>query len=380
MNFEMTEEQRALQDEARKVARNELAPKAAHWDATGEVPWENIRLLAANGYMGLVLPEEHGGSGASLLDLVIVLEELAWACVSTSLYVFSANAQGNRIVQLGTDDHRNRYVPRIAAGEFLASHAMSEPGAGSDARQLRTRAERVGDEYVINGDKCWISRGAVADLFLVNVSFKEEGRKGLLLVERGADGLEIGKVEPLMGHRGSPSTELHFRDCRVPVHQRMSEGDLSSSLISMSFSRCCNAAMALGAAQRAFEDSVEYIQTREAYSRPLSDLQGLRWMVADMKVRLDAARLLIHRAAASAASGFPSESQAAVAKTFANEAALQVISDAMQLMGANGYSREYPVERLYRDARGFSIAGGTTQIQRNLIARSVLGRRNHPKG
>ncbi|WP_210495636.1 acyl-CoA dehydrogenase family protein [Microvirga antarctica] len=376
----MTPEQRALQDEARKIARSELAGKAAHWDATGEVPWENIRVLAANGYMGLVLPEEHGGSGANLLDLVIVLEELAWACVSTSLYVFSANAQGNRIVQLGTDDQRKRYVPRIAAGDFLASHAMSEPGAGSDARQLRTRAERRGDEYVVNGDKCWISRGAVADLFLVNVSFREEGKKGLLLVERGTDGLEIGKVEPLMGHRGSPSTELHFKDCRVPLNQRMSDGDLGSSLMSMSFSRCCNAAMALGAAQRAFEDAVDYIQTREAYSKPLADLQGLRWMVADMKVKLEAARLLIHRAAASAASGFPSESQAAVAKTFANEAALQVISDAMQLMGANGYSREYPIERLYRDARGFAIAGGTTQIQRNLIARSVLGRRVHAQG
>jgi alkylation response protein AidB-like acyl-CoA dehydrogenase len=159
----------------------------------------------------------------------------------------------------------------------------------------------------------------------------------------------------------------------------MADGDLSASLISMSFSRCCNAVMAIGAAQAAFDIAVTYISEREAYSRRLADLQGLRWMVADMKVRLDAARLLIYRAAASAASGFPSESQAAIAKTFANEAALQVISDAMQLMGANGYSRDYPIERMYRDARAFSIAGGTTQIQRNLIARSVLGSRQHTR-
>lgn len=379
MNFELTDDQRALKDEARRIARAELAPKAARWDAEAEVPWETIGLLADNGYMGLVLPETYGGAGASLLDLVIVLEELAWACVSTSLYVFSANAQGNRIVQLGTEDQRARYVPGIAAGKLLASHAMSEPGAGSDARRLRTRADRDGDHYVVNGDKCWISRGSVANLYLVNVTFTDEGKKGLLVIDRDTPGLEIGKVEPLMGHRGSPSTELHFRDCRVPATQRMEEGDLGASLISMSFSRCCNAAMALGAAQRAMDVAVEYIQTREAYSRKLADLQGLRWMVADMQVQLEAARLLIHRAAASASSGFPSESQAAIAKTFGNEAALKVISDAMQLMGANGYSRDYPLERLYRDARGFAIAGGTTQIQRNLIARTVLGARNHGK-
>lgn len=379
MNFDLTEEQQALKDEARRIARAELAPRAAKVDAEASVPWESINVLAQNGFMGLVLPEQYGGAGASLLDLILVLEELSWACVSSSLYVFSANAQGNRIVQLGTEEQKRKYVPGLALGELRASHAMSEPGAGSDARRLRTKATLDGNEYVINGDKCWISRGSVASLFLVNVTFTDENKKGLLIVERDAPGLEIGKIEPLMGHRGSPSTELHFRDCRVPVTNRMEEGDLSSSLISMSFSRCCNAAMGLGAAQRAMDTAIEYIQTREAYSRKLSDLQGLRWMVADMQVQMDAARMLLYRAAASAASGFPSESQAAIAKTFANEAALKVISDAMQLMGANGYSRDYPLERLYRDARGFAIAGGTTQIQRNLIARSVLGARNHGK-
>jgi alkylation response protein AidB-like acyl-CoA dehydrogenase len=379
MNFDLTDEQRSLQDEARRIARAELAPRAAHWDTNAEVPWEPIRLLAEQGYMGLVLPEEYGGAGASLLDLVIVLEELAWACVNTSLFVFSANAQGNRVHQLGTPEQRQRYVPGIARGEILASHAMSEPGAGSDARRLRTRADLDGDHYVVNGTKCWISRGSVAHLFLTNVIFGEDGRKGLLLIDSDTPGVTVGKLEPLMGHRGSPSTELLFQDVRVPVDQRMAEGNLSASLLSMSFSRCCNAAMAIGAAQRAFDVAVDYIQQREAYSRKLSDLQGLRWMVADMQVQLDAARLLIYRAAASAASGFPSEAQAAIAKTFANEAALKVISDAMQLMGANGYSREYPIERLYRDARAFAIAGGTTQIQRNLIARSVLGTRVHAR-
>lgn len=375
MDFQLTSEQVALQDEARRVAREVLRDKAARWDTNAEVPWENIRLLAENGYMGIVVPEELGGAGGTLMDLVVVLEELAWACVSSALFVFSANAHANRIVHLGTEEQKGRYVPAIARGEMNPSHAMSEPQAGSDASRLKTAAVRDGDTYVVNGNKCWISRAAVADVILVNVIFTEDDTKGLLLIEKDTPGLEIGKIEKLMGHRGSPSTELLFKDCRVPVSNRMGRSDLKSSLISMSFSRCCNAAMGLAAAQRAFDEAVEYLKVREAYGRHLADLQGLRWMVADMKVRLDAARLLIYRSATSAASGFPSEAEAAVAKTFANEAALAVISDAMQLMGANGYSCDYPIERLYRDARGFAIAGGTTQIQRNLIARSVLGAR-----
>lgn len=379
MDFKLSPEQEMIQAEARRISRDVLRDKAARWDQNAEVPWENIHLLAENGYMGTVIPEEYGGAGGNLMDLVLILEELAWGCVSSALYVFGSNAHGNRIVQLGNDEQKRKYVPAIARGQIIPSHAMSEPQAGSDASRLRTTAIQDGDDYVINGTKCWISRGQVAKLFLVNVRFgaDKSAEKGLLLVERDTPGFEIGKVEPLMGHRGSPSTELLFRDCRVPAANRMSEGNFSSSILSMSFSRCCNAAMGIGAAQRAFDEAVEYVQTREAFTKRLADFQGLRWMIADMKVKLDAARLLIYRAAANAAQGIPSDNEAAIAKTFANEASLQVISDAMQLFGANGYSCEYPLERLYRDARAFAIAGGTTQIQRNLIARKVLGKREY---
>jgi alkylation response protein AidB-like acyl-CoA dehydrogenase len=294
------------------------------------------------------------------------------------MYVFSSNVHANRIARLASDAHKAKYLPAIAAGDILPCHAMSEPQAGSDTNRMRTRAVRDGDAYVVNGTKCWISRGAVAHLYLVDVVFKEGGKteQGLLLIERGAAGLEIGKVEPLMGHRGSPSTELVFRDCRVPAGNRVAHGDSRASLMAMSLSRSCNAAIALGVAQRAYDEAVQYVQQREAFGKHLADFQGLRWMIADMAVKLDAARLLIHRAAVNAAQGFPSETEAAIAKTFANETALAVVSDAMQLFGANGYSCAYPLERLYRDVRGFAIAGGTTQIQRNLIARKVLGRVN----
>jgi alkylation response protein AidB-like acyl-CoA dehydrogenase len=313
------------------------------------------------------------------MNLVLILEELAWGCVSSTLYVFANNAHGNRIQQLGTPDQKRKYLPAIANGSIIPCHAMSEPGAGSDATRIRSTAVLDGDHYVVNGTKCWISRGSVSKLFLVNVRFGTDkgADKGLLLIESGTQGFEIGKVERLMGQRGSPSTELIFNDCRVPVENRMLEGDFNSSIMSMSFSRCCNAAMGIGAAQRAFDEATAYMLQREAFGKHLSDFQGLRWMLADMKVKLDAARLLIYRAASNATGGMPSDGDAAIAKTFANEASLQVISDAMQIFGANGYSCEYPLERLYRDARAFAIAGGTTQIQRNLIARKILGRRTY---
>jgi alkylation response protein AidB-like acyl-CoA dehydrogenase len=378
MNFKLDENQLLLQSEAQKLARDVFRDRAARWDQNAEVPWDNIKLLAEQGYLGLLVPEEYGGSGGSIMDLVLVLEQFGWACVSTTMYAFSSNVHANRINQLGAEEHRAKYLPGIAKGDLLPCHAMSEPQAGSDANRMRTSAARDRDHYVINGNKCWISRGAVAHLYLVDVVFRDEkGEKGLLLIERGTPGLAIGKVESMMGHRGSPSTELIFTDCRVPVSNRMAHGDFDASLMSMSLSRCCNAAIALGAAQRAYDECVEYVQQREAFGKRLADFQGLRWTVADMAVKLDAARLLIYRAAVNATEGFPSATEAAIAKTYANEAALEVVSDAMQLFGANGYSTAYPLERIYRDVRGFAIAGGTTHIQRNLIARAALGRRKY---
>jgi acyl-CoA dehydrogenase len=241
-------------------------------------------------------------------------------------------------------------------------------------------AARRGGQYILNGQKCWISRASVSHVFLVEVVFGGAGgrnEKGLLVIERGTPGLEIGPLGPLMGQRGSPSTLLTFRDCAVPLVNRLAPPDVQSSLVASTLSRCCNAAIALGAAQRAYDEAVDYVQEREAFGKRLADFQGLRWTIADMAVKLEAARLLVYRAAVNAAEGHPSDAEAAIAKTFVNEAALSVVSDAMQLLGANGYSPAYPLERLYRDVRGFAITGGTTQIQRNVIARKALGRRRH---
>jgi alkylation response protein AidB-like acyl-CoA dehydrogenase len=379
MDFKLTEQQEMVKSEAQRLAREVFKDRAQRWDENSEVPWDNIKILAEQGYLGLLVPEQYGGAGGSIMDLVLVLEQFGWACVSTTMYVFSSNVHANRINQLGREEHRQQYLPKIATGEILPCHAMSEPQAGSDARRMKTSAVRDGDDYVINGTKCWISRGSVSHLYLVDVIFREDGKdeKGLILIDRGTPGLKIGKVEPLMGHRGSPSTELIFEDCRVPVANRTAHGDFQASLVAMSLSRCCNSAIAIGVAQRAYDEAVDFLQQREAFGKHLADFQGLRWIVADMAVKLDAARLLIYRAAVNATAGFPSELEASIAKTFANEAALSVVSDAMQLFGANGYSQAYPMERLYRDVRGFAIAGGTTQIQRNLIARKVLGRRKY---
>ena len=379
MNFKLDEEQQLLRDETQKLSREVFKDRAARWDQNSEVPWDNINLLAEKGYFGLIVPEEHGGSEGSIFGLILALEQIAWSCVSTALFVFSSNVHANRILQLGTDAQKKRYLPGIATGKLLPSHAMSEPQAGSDANRMRTTAVRTGNEYVINGNKCWISRATVADLVIVDAKIKDGDHQenGMLIVDRGTPGLEIGRVENMLGHRGSPSTELNFKDCKVPLENRMSEGSFAAAMTAMSLSRCGNAAMALGAAQRAYDEAVEYVQQREAFGKHLSDFQGLRWMIADMNVKLEAARLLIYRAAANASDGFPSAMEAAIAKTFANEAALAVASDAMQLFGANGLSTSYPLERIYRDIRGFAIAGGTTQIQRNLIARGILGKRKY---
>jgi acyl-CoA dehydrogenase len=369
-----------LKESVRRFVQERLVPNEDRVEHEDEVPAEIIAEMKQLGLFGISIPEEYGGIGLSMREEAEICFELGQTALAfRSVFGTNVGIGSQGILMDGTEAQRRTYLPKIASGEYIFSFALTEPGAGSDAASLTTSAVLDGDHYVINGTKCWISRGQVAKLFLVNVRFGADkgAEKGLLLVERDTPGFEIGKVEPLMGHRGSPSTELLFHDCRVPVTNRMSEGSFSSSIMSMSFSRCCNAAMGIGAAQRAFDEAVNYIQVREAFGKHLSDFQGLRWMIADMKVKLEAARLLIYRAAANASNGTPSDGEAAMAKTFANEASLQVISDAMQLFGANGYSCEYPLERLYRDARAFSIAGGTTQIQRNLIARKVLGKRSY---
>lgn len=375
MNFKTEPEHELLRKTVREMAKKHFLPKASYWDEHEEPPLENIPIAAQNQLLGAAIPEEYGGAGLGIVELIIIIEEVARVCANTAAYIFSANAVAQRILMFGSEEQKKKYLPDIASGNRLACHAMTEAEAGSDAANIKTTA--VLDEeqgvYVMNGTKCFISRGAVSDIFLINARFSDHGNKrGMIIVERGTPGFIIGRVEPTMGFRGNPSTELILDNCRVPKENFMEKGDSKASLLSLNLSRCCNAAICLGIAEGAFEEAISYMGQREVFGRLLKEYQGLQWMVADMHIKIEAARLLIYKATFNAADGYPSALEASVAKTFSNEMAQEVTNLALQIHGSYGYSREFPLERRVRDCRGFPVAGGTTQIQRSIIASKLL--------
>ena len=368
MDFQFTEEQKMLKKTMRAFAEGQLKPKAAEWDEKEEVPWESIKKAAAQQLFGIIIPTEYGGAGGGIIEIIISLEEIARVCVNTAAYIFSAAGVSQRINYFGSEAQKKKYLPLIASGQKLACHAMTEPEAGSDEGNISTTAKLVNDHYVVNGTKCFISRGSVSDIFLLYLKFLETGKHGYLIVERGMPGLFIGKVEKTIGFRGNPSTELIFNDCKVPKENILEKSDAKGALMALNLSRCCNPAMCLGIAQGAFEAALNYSKVRQQFGREICEFQGIQWMLADMYIKLEAARLLIYRAAVNAAKGYPSALEASIAKTYANEAAFEVVNIALQIHGGYGLSRDFPLERMLRDVRGFSIAGGTTQIQRIIIA------------
>jgi len=375
MDFQFTEEQKMLKKTMRAFAEGQLKPKAAEWDEKEEVPWESIKKAAAQQLFGIIIPTEYGGAGGGIIEIIISLEEIARVCVNTAAYIFSAAGVSQRINYFGSEAQKKKYLPLIASGQKLACHAMTEPEAGSDEGNISTTAKLVNDHYVVNGTKCFISRGSVSDIFLLYLKFLETGKHGYLIVERGMPGLFIGKVEKTIGFRGNPSTELIFNDCKVPKENILEKSDAKGALMALNLSRCCNPAMCLGIAQGAFEAALNYSKVRQQFGREICEFQGIQWMLADMYIKLEAARLLIYRAAVNAAKGYPSALEASIAKTYANEAAFEVVNIALQIHGGYGLSRDFPLERMLRDVRGFSIAGGTTQIQRIIIASQLLERK-----
>jgi butyryl-CoA dehydrogenase len=375
MDFQFTEEQKMLRKTIRAFAEGQLKPRAAQWDEKEEVPWESIKRAAAQQLFGIIIPTEYGGSGGGIIELIISLEEIARVCVNTAAYIFSAAGCSQRINYFGSETQKNKYLPLIASGKKLACHAMTEPEAGSDERNIATTAKLVNGYYVVNGTKCFISRGQVSDIFLLYVRFVETGKNGYLIVEKGMPGFFIGKVEKTIGFRGNPSTELIFNDCKVPKENLLEKSDAKAALKALNLSRCCNPAMCLGIAQGAFEAALNYSKVRQQFGREICEFQGIQWMLADMYIKLEAARLLIYRAAVNAAKGYPSALEASIAKTYANEAAFDVVNIALQIHGGYGLSRDFPIERMLRDVRGFAIAGGTTQIQRIIIASQLLERK-----
>lgn len=377
MDFELTPEQEALRARARALADSVFAGRAARWDENEEYPWDNVKDLVAAGFMGMTIPRELGGPDRSLLEVILVVEEIARACGVTARIVVEGNlGTVGALRAYGTEAQKRRYFPWILEGEKPAI-AITEVEAGSAATDLVTRAEETAGGFRLTGHKRYITGAGTSRLYLVYARFDGgPGAEGIggILVERDTPGFRVGRREPMMGLRGIPEGELHFEGCEVPRENLLvPPGDGFRRLMqAYNGQRLGAATVALGLAQGAWERALAYAVERRQFGRPIADFQGIRWKLADMALRLDAARLLIHRAAARAGHGFPDALEAAKAKTFAAEMAQEVTSQALQIHGAAGYGRSLPLERMVRDARMFAIGGGTVEMMRNLIADRIL--------
>jgi len=377
MDFELTAEQSALRARARELADGVFAERAARWDDREEYPWDNVKDLVAAGFMGMTIPREYGGGDRPLLDVVLVIEEIARACGVTGRIVVEGNlGVVGALCAYGTDAQKRRYFPWVLDGEKPAI-AITEPDAGSAATDLATRAEETPDGWRLTGHKRYITGAGTSRLYLIYARFGERaGAAGIggVFVERDTQGFTVGRREYMMGLRGIPEGELQLERCLVPRENLLvGPGDGFKKLMrAYNGQRLGAATVALGLAQGAYERAVAYAVERRQFGRPIADFQGIRWKLADMAIKLDAARLLIHRAAVRADRGFPDALEAAKAKTFAAETAQAVTSEALQIHGAAGYGRSLPLERMVRDARMFAIGGGTLEMMRNVIADGVL--------
>ncbi|MFM0268135.1 acyl-CoA dehydrogenase family protein [Paraburkholderia sediminicola] len=381
MNFVLSEFQLQLEDSVRRFARKEL-PAIGKWmEETAEPsPPELVRQFADMGWLGMNLPVEYGGQGAQPIDALIVLEELAKISPAAAFPVFeSCFGPILAICHFGPIALRELLVPKVVAGEHMISVSMSEPQAGSALTELTTKAVRVDGGWRLSGQKRWCSGAGHAEGYVVYCRMSEApGAKGIgaVYVERDTQGFSFGKQESLMGFRGIPSADMYFDDVFVPEHHVVVEsGGFTSMMRAFNLERCANATMGLGVAQGAFDYALEYVQDRRQFGKPIIDFQAVQIRIADMAVRLDAARLLIRRAATSLQDGFPSVRDSSMAKCFSNEVIREIAGNALQIMGAYGYSKEYPIEQRLRDAWGWGIAGGAIDIQKVNIAAEIVGRR-----
>ncbi len=376
--MELTEEQRLIRDTVGALAQARFAPESASADKEYRPPIENLKVLAEHGYTGVFLPETYGGAGLGLLETVLIVEQLARSCANTAmLFSCTDGATPRAILHIGSEALQRRYLPAFARAERYAAWSMSEANAGSDVGNVQTRAVLRGDHYVVNGSKLWCSGAQVADVFLVLVRLSDEpGMKGVgaLLVERGTPGFSVGRHLDLLGLRGTGMAELVFQDCPVPADNLLlTAGRIKELLRVFDADRIIgNPPICLGLAHAALAQAAQHLKDRVQFGRPLADNQGLQWKLADMAIDLEAARALVYEAAASLDRGQHPVAQVSIAKTYANEMAVRVTNQAMQLAGAFGLSEEYPFERYFRDARGMSIGYGTTEIHRNVIAREIL--------
>jgi butyryl-CoA dehydrogenase len=378
MNLELTEEQKLLQKTVREFAESEVKPLAKELDETGRFPRDTFKKAAELGLAGVALPEGEGGAGFDHIAYSIVIEEISRCCASTGVILSVQNSlYCDPIHRFGTEEQKKRFLLPFARGEKIGCYALTEPQAGSNAAALQTKAVKKGDRYVINGTKAWITNGGAADAAIVYVNTDPpKGEKGItaIVVEKGTPGFKVGKEEKKLGINATACCELIFTDCEVPAGNRVgNEGEgYKVALSTLDGGRIGIAAQATGIAQGAFEAALAWSQQRMAFGRPISQFQAIQFMLADMSTEIDAARLLVRKAAWKQDSGARFSMDAAIAKLFASEMATRVTHKAIQIHGGYGYSREYPVERAYRDARITEIYEGTSEIQRLVISSWVL--------
>ncbi len=377
MDFELSDEQKILQDTARRFAREEMAPVASHYDQSSEFPREIIRKAWELGLVSTAIPEAFGGIDLSILDQCLVFEELSWGCSGMTTSMMANDLGLMPIIIAGDDEQKRRWLAPAAEEFKLIAFCLSEPEAGSDVAGLQLRAERDGDHYVLNGTKCWITNGGEADFYTVFATLDRSTRhRGIcaFIVPADAPGVEPGKKEDKMGQRASDTRVIHFENVRVPVADRLGEEGQGFRIAMQTLDRTRPpiGALATGIGQRALDESLQYAKERKAFGGPIANFQAVQFLLADMAKDLEAARLLTLQSAWMIDGGRAASKYSSFAKCFATDTAMRVTTDAVQVFGGNGYTKEYPVEKLMRDAKLMQIYEGTNQIQRVVIARELL--------
>ena len=378
MDFKLSKEQEMIRTVMREFAENEVKPIAAEIDETGRFPRETVEKMARYHMMGIPFPVEYGGAGGDDIAYAIAVEELSKVCATTGVILSAHTSLACwPIYEYGTEEQKQKYLIPLAKGEKLGAFGLTEPNAGTDAAGQQTVAVLDGDNYILNGTKLFITNGGEADIYIIfAMTDKSKGSRGIsaFIVEKDYPGFSIGKIEDKMGIRGSSTAELIFRDCVVPKENLLGkEGEgFKIAMKTLDGGRIGIAAQALGIAEGALEESIKYIKERQQFGRPLSKFQGLQWMVADMATAIEAAKLLVYRAAYNKSNGLPYNKEAAMAKLYAANVAMNVTTKAVQLHGGYGYTKDYPVERMMRDAKITEIYEGTSQVQQMVIAANLL--------
>jgi alkylation response protein AidB-like acyl-CoA dehydrogenase len=378
MDYFLTEEQEMIRDLARRIAEEKIEPIALELDETGEFPWDVIRVIAESDLFGVYIPEEYGGLGGGVFEECLVVEELSKACSGVAVSYAASGLGSYPIILFGSEEQKTRFIPQVASGEKLAAFGLTEANAGSDASAMETTAVLDGDEYILNGTKQWITNGGEADIYtVIAMTNKKKGARGAsaFIVEKGTPGFTFGKKENKMGIRSSATRELIFQDCRIPKKNLLGKEGMGFvvAMKTLDITRPGIGAQAVGIAQGALDAALKYSRERRQFGQPISSFQAIQHMLADMATQIEAARALVYATAKMIDAGCGDYSkESAMAKVFASDVAMKVTTDAVQIFGGYGYMKEYPVEKMMRDAKITQIYEGTNQIQRNVIALELI--------